>query len=133
MEAAGLFDRLLRSFSMPGSVSSHDQSALFEGGYYSIVDGETFSVAKVLKLEEETVHIRLYKQLFLQRPRSIDPGALTLGTIHDKDGFGMGHLPLRLATFLDSEPMFLAHAEVTAQELEGYNFWTESADGGVWE
>lgn len=106
---------------------------LFEGAYYSIIDGETFSVAKVLKLEPEIVHVRIYKQQFSQRPRSIDPAALTLGTIHDKDGFGMGHLPLRLATFIDREPMFLTHAEVTPQELEGYNVWKESADGGVWE
>jgi len=42
-------------------------------------------------------------------------------------------LPLRLATFLDSEPIFLTDAEVTPQELEGYNFWKESADGGTWE
>ena len=108
-------------------------SELFEGGYYSIIDGDTFSVAKVLKLEPEIVHVRIYKQNFLQRPRSIDPAALTLGTIHDKDGFGMGHLPLRPVTFLESEPMFLTHAEVTPEELEGYNFWKESAGGGVWE
>ena len=108
-------------------------SELYEGAYYSIIDGEDFSIAKVLKIEPEIVHVRIYKQHFPQRPRSIDPAALTLGTIHDKDGFGMGHLPLRPATFLGSEPMFLTHSEVTAQELEGYNFWKESADGGIWE
>lgn len=108
-------------------------SELFEGAYYSIIDGDVFSIAKVLKLEPEIVHVRIYKQHFPQRPRSIDPAMLTLGTIHDKDGFGMGHLPLRLATFIDREPMFLTHAEVPPKELEGYNFWKESADGGVWE
>ena len=119
---------------MTDSVSTRNApSELFEGAYYSIVDGETFCIAKVLKLEQEIVHVRIYKQQFPQRPRSIDPAALTLGTIHDKDGFGMGHLPLRLPTFLSSEPMFLTHAEVTLQELEGYNLWKESAGGGVWE
>jgi len=108
-------------------------SELFEGAYYSIIDGDDIRIAKVLKLEPQIVHVRIYKQHFSQRPRSIDPGALTLGTIHDKDGFGMGHLPLRPATFLSSEPMFLTHTEVTARELEGYNFWKESAGGGVWE
>ena len=108
-------------------------SELFEGAYYSIIDGETFSIAKVLKLEPQIVHVRIYKQHFSQRPRSIDPAVLTLGTIHDKDGFGMGHLPLRLATFMDSEPMFLTHAEVKPEELEGYNLWKESAGGSVWE
>jgi hypothetical protein len=119
---------------MADSVSTRNApSELFEGAYYSIVDGDVFSVAKVLKLEPEIVHVRIYKQHFLQRPRSIDPGTLTLGTIHDKDGFGMGHLPLRLATFMDSEPIFLMHAEVTPQEIAGYNFWKESAGGSVWE
>ena len=120
--------------AMSDSLSTRNApSELFEGAYYSIVDGDDFSIAKVLKLEPEIVHVRIYKQNFSQRPRSIDPAALTLGTIHDKDGFGMGHLPLRLATFTDREPMFLTHAEVTPEELEGYNFWKESAGGGVWE
>ena len=117
---------------MADSVSTRNApSELFEGAYYSIIDGETFSVAKVLKLEPEIVHVRIYKQHFQQRPRSIDPAALTLGTIHDKDG--MGHLPLRLATFMESEPIFLTHAELKPEELDGYNLWKESADGGVWE
>ena len=29
--------------------------------------------------------------------------------------------------------MFLTHAEVMPEELEGYNLWKESADGGVLE
>ena len=108
-------------------------SELFEGAYYSIIDGDTFSIAKVLKLEPEIVHVRIYKQHFQQRPRSIDSAALTLGTIHDQDGFGMGHLPLRLASFMDREPIFLTHAEVLPNELEGYNFWKETAEGSVFE
>jgi len=119
---------------MADSVSTRNApSELFEGAYYSIIDGDVFSIAKVLKLESETVHVRIYKQHYPQRPRSLDPGALTLGTIHDKDGFGMGHLPLRLATFMDREPIFLTHAEVQPDELEGYNLWKESAGGGVFE
>jgi len=119
---------------MADSVSTRNApSELFEGAYYSIIDGDTFSIAKVLKLEPGIVHARIYKQHFQQRPRSIDPAALTLGSIHDKDGFGMGHLPLQLVTFTDREPMFLTHAEVKPEELEGYNLWKETADGSVFE
>jgi len=119
---------------MADSVSTRNApSELFEGAYYSIIDGDTFSIAKVLKLDPEIVHARIYKQHFQQRPRSIDPAALTLGSIHDKDGFGMGHLPLRLVTFTDREPMFLTHAEVKPEEREGYNLWKETADGSVFE
>ncbi len=105
---------------------------LFEGGYYSILDGEIFSIAKVLKLEPEIVHVRIYKQHFQQRPRAIDPAQLSLGTVHDTDGFGMGHLPLRMETFQNSEPQFLTYIEVQPAELEGYNMWKEHG-GGVWE
>src|SRR5215467_9941897 len=112
---------------MSFSGSTRDaQSELFEGGYYSIADGDVFSIAKVLKLDPDIVHVRIYKQHFEQRPRAIDPGALTLGTIHDKDGFGMGHLPLRLSSFVQREPRFLTYAEVQPGELEGYNMWKES-------
>jgi hypothetical protein len=114
------------------SSSYNAYSELFEGGYYSIIDGDEFAIAKVLKLEPEIVHVRIYKEHFAQRPRAIDPGRLTLGSIHDEDGFGMGHLPLRIATFHDREPLFITHSAVTASELEGYEMWKE-AEGGVWE
>jgi hypothetical protein len=45
----------------------------------------------------------------------------------------MGHLPLRPATLVDREPIFLTHAEVKPEELNGYNVWKESADGSVFE
>jgi hypothetical protein len=65
------------------------------------------------------------------RQGAVDPAAVTLGSIHDKDGFAMGHLPLQLAAFMEREPIFLTYAEVKPEELEGYNFWKESAEDGV--
>ncbi|HLJ91369.1 MAG TPA: hypothetical protein VKZ53_31510 [Candidatus Angelobacter sp.] len=117
---------------MPSQSSENSPSELFEGGYYSIADGDVFSIAKVLKLEPEIVHVRIYKQSFPLRPRSIDPNQLTLGTIHDKDGFGAGHVPLRLEVFKNRQPSFLAYIEVKDEELEGYLMWKEYG-GGVWE
>jgi hypothetical protein len=119
---------------MHGSQSQNGFSVeLREGGYYSIVDGDRFAIAKVLKLEPDKVHVRIYKQHFLERPISINPSLLTLGTIHDPDGFGMGHLPLRPETFHRREPVFISESPVTASELEGYEFWRESGGEGVWE
>lgn len=118
---------------MPFSRSENAPSELFEGGYYSIADGDVFSIAKILKLEPDKVHVRIYKQHFPQRPRSIDVSTLSLGTILDKDGFGMGHLPLRFETFKDRDPQFLTHSEVQADELQGYEVWKETAGGGVFE
>jgi hypothetical protein len=113
-------------------VEGTSPSELFEGGYYSIADGAAFSIAKVLKIDPEIVHVRIYKQRFPQRPRSIDPSQLTLGTIFDKDGFGMAHLPLRTRTLMDRKPVFLTHTPVLEKELEGYRTWKE-IEGGVWE
>ncbi|HKD82282.1 MAG TPA: hypothetical protein VKH81_21495 [Candidatus Angelobacter sp.] len=115
---------------MPRPGCTNDHTQLFEGGYYSIADGPAFSIAKILRLEPHTVHVRIYKENFPQRPRSIDPTALTLGRIDDQDGFGMGHLPLRLESFMERQPRFLTYAAVEAGELEGYNMWKE-AEGGV--
>jgi hypothetical protein len=108
-------------------------SELFEGGYYSIIDGERFSIAKVLKVEPDKVHVRIYQQHFAERPSSIDPSVLTLGTILDRDNLGIGHLPLRRETFLRHGPLFLTYVEVQPNELNGYNLWKETADGSVFE
>ena len=45
---------------------------ILEGGLYSVDDGEGwFRIAKVLVVEGDAVHIRLYKNRFSQRPESI--------------------------------------------------------------
>ena len=82
---------------MSDSVSTRNApSELFEGAYYSIVDGDEFSIAKVLKLEPEIVHVRIYKQHFPQRPRSIDPEALTFS--NELQGLSIDGKPLTEAS-----------------------------------
>lgn len=108
---------------------NHAPSELFEGGYYSIIDGDEFAIAKVLKIDSEIVHVTIYKQHFSQRPQSIDTAQLTLGKIFDQDGFGMSHLPLRIETFRSREPLFITHSEVTSDELKGYETWKEVQGG----
>jgi hypothetical protein len=105
---------------------------LFEGGYYSVADGPCFGIAKILKLEGDKVHIRVYKQRFSGRPRSVDLSQLTLGTIDDTDGIGAGHVPLSLTTLQRWNPVFLTYSEVEPEELEGHEMW-KSNHGGVWE
>lgn len=90
-----------------------------------------YGFLKVLKVEEEIVHIRLYKNKCEEVPARIDSSSLELGTIHDKDGFGIGHLPISYETFASWGPQFLQHTLVEPEELEGYEAWKES-QGGVW-
>ena len=112
--------------------SNHAPSELFEGGYYSIIDGDEFGIARVLKIDSEIVRVRIYKQHFSQRPRAIDAAILALGSFHDNDGFGMGHLPLRTQTFAGREPVFITRLAVADHELQGYNMGKD-ANGGVWK
>ena len=115
---------------MSSSRSENAPSELFEGGYYSIADGEQFGIAKLLKLDPDIAHVRIYKERFSQRPRAIDITRLTLGSVDDKEGYGMGHIPLRLATFQQWQPLFLAYSEVKDEELEAYEVWRASSNGG---
>ena len=86
---------------------------------------------KVLVVDDEAVHIRVYKERFEHRPSAVDPDRLTLGSIDDTDGFGVGHLPLAREEFMRWEPELLGTAEVDDEELEGYRMWADEADAGV--
>ena len=102
-----------------------------EGGIYSIDNGDgKFGVVKILKLEPGIVHVRVYKNKFASRPSSVKLDELSLGSVKDKDGFGMGHLPISERDFKGWKAVLLMQSEVKADELEGYKLWKE-AGGGV--
>ncbi len=97
------------------------------GGLYSIANGNgKFGVVKILVLEANAVHVRIYKQTFRSRPTSVDPKSLTLGGINDKDGFSIGHMPLSKETFASWQPVFLSQQSVSENELEGYKMWKDA-------
>ena len=87
---------------------------------------------KVLVIEPAAIHIRLYKNKFKQRPEKIDVSTLTLGTILDSNGFGIGHLPLSRKDFAAWKPMFMQRNSLSKEELEGYEDW-KRLQGGVWD
>jgi hypothetical protein len=109
-----------------------DSYTPIEGGLYIVPSEDRYGILKVLKVEDDIVHIRLYKNKFTEVPGRIDTSTLTLGTIFDKDGFGMGHTPLSLRTFISWRPQFLQPGLVGPEELEGYEEW-KRANGGVWD
>ena len=101
------------------------------GGLYSTADGKgQFSVVKILVLEPNAVHVRIYQQRFSTRPTSVDPASLTLGQLDGKQGFSIGHIPLSGSSFARWEPVFITQQSVSDGELEGYKAWKE-AKGGV--
>jgi hypothetical protein len=122
--AAACLSRLaLSPFGLRGSYEP--------GEIYSIADEKGYLVAKVLAVDARAVHVRVYKNKYPTRPLEIDESTLTLGTIHDPDGFGMGHLPLLREVFRKWQPVFITQASVADEELEGYELWKEKG-GGLW-
>lgn len=106
------------------------RDAPIPGAIYSVDDGEgDYRVAKVLAADAGGVHIRLFKNRYANRPNFVDPITLNLGSIHDPDGFGMGHIPLSYSAFNAWLPQFLSASSLDEEELEGYRYWQE-AEGG---
>jgi hypothetical protein len=94
-----------------------------EGGPYVCCSQKPYGVLKILKAEDQIAQIRLYKNRFDRIPPRVEPNSLDLGTIHDRDGFGIGHLPISHETFASWQPQFQQHALV---EPDGYQIWKNS-------
>jgi len=122
---------LLTSLALFASACDRKESPVDDwraGGLYSTANGNgKFGVVKILVLEPDAVHVRIYKQTFPTRPTSVDPKSLTLGQIDDKQGFSIGHLPLSRKTFASWQPVFLSQQSVLDSELEGYKMWKEGS------
>jgi hypothetical protein len=112
-------------------VACRKPSAVLEvGGIYSTDDGKgRFGVVKLLAYSDGICHVRVYKQKFSTRPTTIDVASLSLGMPGDPDGFGMGHIPLREAGFLEWHPRLITKTAVTTEELDGYNIWKQEGGG----
>jgi hypothetical protein len=100
--------------------------ALKAGDICSIDNGDgKFGVVKILVIENGIVHLRIYKNKYEQRPVSIDITTLSLGSIYDEDGFGIGHTPIDRKAFEDWDPVLITYEDVSTEELEGYQLWKE--------
>jgi hypothetical protein len=104
----------------------NQEKKLKAGAICTVEDGDgKFGVVKILVLDDEIAHIRIYKNEYNQRPISIDLKTLSLGSINDKDGFGVGHTPLDRKGFENWKPVVITYEEVNKEELEGYEIWKE--------
>jgi hypothetical protein len=108
-----------------------------EGDLCTFAAGDgTFRVAKVLKLEEGVVHVRVYANSFDEQPADVDTSVLTLGSVFEDENFGLGHVPLASKDFAAWQPELIRNDPVQPEELEGYEIWREAADegsAGVWD
>jgi len=105
---------------------------LAPGDLCSILSGMgTYGVVKVLVVEDDVVHVRLYREKFPERPNRVAANSLTLGSIHEPGDHGVGHLPLSPATFRGWAPIKFQSEPVTDDELDGYRYWRGDG-GGAW-
>lgn len=116
-------------FLLAWSHQRHGREQGRVGGLYSFREKTEFGVLKVLVLDPEAVHVRVYQQRYAVRPTSVDPNTLTLGKLGDKN-FSIGHLPLSRKSFSSWDPVFVSQESVREEELEGYRIW-QRAQGGV--
>ena len=104
-------------------------TGLVAGGLYSVVWDGDFRVVKVLAVDDDVVHLRIYRNTFETRPADVDISMLKWDIdMNDLSTIGVGHLPLALNGFLDDEPVFIQQDVVTPEEMEPVNSWRYEPD-----
>jgi hypothetical protein len=91
-------------------------------------DDSGFGVIKVLVVDQHVFHIRKYKNRFADRPHEVDTKRLSVGAVHDPDGFGVSHLPISATGFGSWMPARICSSDVTPEELEGYYGWLQDQE-----
>lgn len=105
---------------------------LVEGGLY-VVDNEGvgYRPLKIVKLDAEGVHVRMFSNVYSNVPARIRQDDLL---ISDRDlppylPFGFRHIPFRRASFEDLKPIFIERSTVSEDEMSEYEIWL-GKDGG---
>jgi hypothetical protein len=111
--------------------SPSKQAELMEGGLYYTQKGGSYSVLKILKVDDWGVHVRLYSNQFDAPPSKVDESVLYMAGVDHKptETLGMGHLPLSKKSFDGWNATFFQQSTVKDEELEGYKTWLEAKGG----
>jgi hypothetical protein len=117
-----LFLTMIIVFSLHGCQNKTED--IKAGSICTIEDGEGgFGIVKVLVIDDSEAHIKIYKNKYVARPIKVDFKTLSMGGIGDKDGFGIGHVPLERKGFDNWKPIIIGFEKVTEHDLNGYNLW----------
>lgn len=98
-------------------------SKLVEGGlYFNKNEAGSYSVLKILKIDEMGVHVRLYSNQFSAPPTNVDESTLYMVGVDHKPNeiLGMGHAPLSKKSFEGWKATFFQQSTVNEEELEGW-------------
>lgn len=120
-----------RSQSEENTSSANAGEEIRVGGLYASQgpDG-SWSVTKVLAVDDVAVHLRTYANSFPELPTDLDPAELTLGGLDDPAGFGIGHFPVDKEGFPSDDHVLIRVVPVEEEELEGYRYYLEAMEGG---
>ena len=89
------------------------------GAICTVSNGDgMFGAIKVLLVTNLFLEVTLYKNKYNKRPATIDLSTLTIGTVHDTDGFGIGKVSLSPEGFMNWEPVIVGFIPLTAEEEE---------------
>jgi hypothetical protein len=100
------------------------QSMIVEGGVYAQRMGWfRWTVLKILKIEDDVIHLRICGNRFWRRPS----GAM----LTDLD-WGIGHMPVGRSTVEGWQLVHVATQAVSDEELAGYRIWASDEGAGVW-
>ena len=108
------------------------EPAYVVGGLYSTPheDGK-YAVIKILKIDPEGVHLRMYSNTFAERPHDVDESKLYMAGVDHKpdEALGMGHAPISKSSFATWGAELIKVVSVREDELEGYKMWVEAKGG----
>ena len=92
-----------------------------------------YNIFKVLAMDDKSVHIRSYSNVYLEVPIELNVGSLFMkrfDTDVEAIDIGLAHLPVSYDTFMAWDAIAVdQYEEVTDDQLAGYRLWQE-ADGG---
>jgi hypothetical protein len=111
---------------------SQSGSNLVGGGlYYTRNENGSYSVLKILKLDDGGVHVRLYSNQFPKPPAKVDESTLYMVGVDRKpnETLGMGHAPISKRSFAGWKAVFFQQSTVKDDELEGYKMWLDAKGG----
>ena len=98
--------------------ADNNEQALQVGGLYFFKNSDSsYSISKILVLDDFAVHLRTYKEKFQSKPKEINSSNLHIL---------IGHAPLDKKGFLADNPQLLKIEEVKDVELEGYKMYLEA-------
>lgn len=102
------------------------------GGLYSVpYESGQFVVIKILKTDSVGLHLRLYSNVFKQRPFSLDESKLIILEANNQQGlpYGAKHVAVSHLSFKGWKAEFIQQSSVSEAELTEFHNWHETKGG----